>query len=681
MARVDSRPSRWTCDAFSVDAAETIGRELGLSRVAAQLLARRGHDTPELARSFMRAGDSHDPTLLNDAAEACRLILSHIERGSRIVIHGDYDVDGVCATAVMVSVLRRLGASPSWYLPSRFADGYGLNVATVERLAREGTGLIVTVDCGVTAVDEVERALADSVDVVVTDHHKPGERLPACPVVHPALGSYPFESLCGTAVAFKLGQALLIAAGENPDATFEDMDLVALATMCDLVPLVGENRRLAREGMAEMRRGRRVGLRALMNVAGLPPAEADERAAGFRLGPRINAAGRLQRADAALELMLTHDEDRAAEVARELDQLNSERQDEETRTLFAAEAELKGWAHLPAIVVAGEGWHPGVVGIVASRLVERYHRPALVAAIDGNSARGSGRSIKGFDLHAGLGACAELLTRFGGHKMAAGFELPAEAIPRLRERFAAHAAAVLTPWDLDAVQCVDAIVSPHALGLPLAEELASLGPFGPGNPTPTLLVPAAKLENVVPMGEDKAHARLTVSSGGAKARTVAFRTTAAALGKAGDAPHHVAVALEVNEWNGTVEPRLILKAVCPPNPGRCEVVGERPMWEELEAELDADPAVWAPTTGIRSRQEIDPALAVASGGGPSSATAPAVSGSRPVIDRRGHGVAAVCSELLAGGESVLAVCADARRRCDGLSTLVAGLALDGAAFA
>jgi single-stranded-DNA-specific exonuclease len=696
MARVDGRPSRWTCDASSVDAAEAIARELGLSRVLAQVLARRGHDTPELARSFMRAADSHDPTLLNDAAEACRLILAHIERGSRIVVHGDYDVDGVCATAVMISALRRLGASPSWYLPSRFEDGYGLNGATVERLAREGTGLIVTVDCGVTAVAEVERALGAGVDVVVTDHHKPGEQLPACPVVHPALGDYPFPSLCGTAVAFKLGQALALAAGANPDEAFEDMDLVALATMCDLVPLVGENRRLAREGIAEMRRGRRVGLRALMNVAGLAPADADERAAGFRLGPRINAAGRLQRADAALELMLTEDEDRAAEVARELDQLNSERQDEETRTLFAAEAALKGFAHLPAIVVAGEGWHSGVVGIVASRLVERYHRPALVAAIEGDAARGSGRSISGFDLHAGLAACSDVLTRFGGHRMAAGFELAADAVPLLRARFAAHAASVLTPWDLDAVQRVDAIVSPHALGLSLAEEIAALGPFGQGNPTPTLLIPSAKLENVVPMGEDKQHARLTISSGGARARTVAFRTTATALAKAGDSRHHVAVSLEVNEWNGTVEPRLILKAVCPPNRGGCDVIGERPLWDELEAELASDPSAWLPAARIRARHDIDRELTAAdpfaaargdrasgapgdgtsgAAGGPASAAARAAIHARPLIDRRGQGISAVCGELLAAGESVLAVCADARRRADGLSELVAGLAL------
>src|SRR3954447_10837634 len=719
MARVDGRPSRWTCDPFSVDAAESIARELGLSRVAAQVLARRGRDSPALARDFLAAGDSHDPTLLNDASEACRLILGHVEHGSRIVVHGDYDVDGVCATAVMIAALRRLGASPSWYLPSRFDDGYGLAAATVERLAHQGTGLIVTVDCGVTAVAEVELALVAGIDVVVTDHHTPGEKLPPCPVGHPALGGYPFASLCGTAVAFKLGQALALTAGQDADGALPDLDLVALATMCDLVPLVGENRRLAREGLDEMRRGRRVGLRALMNVAGLPPAEADERAAGFRLGPRINAAGRLQRADAALELLMTQDEDRAAEVARELDQLNSERRDEETRTVFAAEAALKDYVHLPAIVVAGEGWHPGVVGIVASRLVERYHRPALVAAIDGDSARGSGRSISGFDLHAGLAACEEVLTRFGGHRMAAGFELPAQAVADLRSAFAAHAASVLTPWDLDAVQCVDAIVSPHALGLPLAEEIASLGPFGPGNPTPTLLIPSARLENVVPMGEDKQHARLTISSGGARARTVAFRTTATALAKAGESPHHVAVALEVNEWNGTIEPRLILKAVCPPNPGPCAVIGERSFWTEFDAELDADPRAWVPAARIRAQHDIDRELtapdpfaaardtasaatrapahaaapgsasaasgspaSAASGGqasaaihGPASVAARAAIQARPLVDRRGSGIAAVCGELLAAGESVLAVCADARRRADGLEQLVAGLAL------
>ncbi|MFL5839355.1 MAG: single-stranded-DNA-specific exonuclease RecJ [Thermoleophilaceae bacterium] len=670
-----------------MQSAEAIARELGLSRVAAQVLARRGLATAAEARSFLRAADSHDPASLNDAAEACRLILGHVASGSRIVVHGDYDVDGVCATTVMVSALRRLGASPSWYLPSRFEDGYGLAAATVDRLAAEGTALIVTVDCGVTAVAEVDRALAAGVDVVVTDHHKPADRLPACPVVHPALGSYPFASLCGTAVAYKLGQALALAAGANPDGAGRDMDLVALATLCDLVPLVGENRRLAREGIAELRRGRRAGLRALMNVAGIAPAEADERAAGFRLGPRINAAGRLRRADAALELLMTEDEDRAAEVAQELDALNSERQDEETRTLFAAEAALKDHAHLPAIVVAGEGWHPGVVGIVASRLVERHNRPALVAAIEGESARGSGRSISGFDLHGGLSACESLLSRFGGHRMAAGFELPADRIPALREAFTAHAASTLTPWDLKAVQRVDAIVSPHALGLQLAEELAGLGPFGPGNPTPTLMMPAAKLENVVAMGEDKQHARLTISSGGARARTVAFRTTASGLAKAGSEPHHVAVTLEVNEWNGSVEPRLILKAVCPPEPGAAEIVGERAMWEEFDAELDSDPRSWVPRRRAAVRHDepltAQPAVpdAADSRTGPASAAARASIESRLLVDRRGQGIAAVCGELLAGGESVLAVCADARRRVDGLAALVAGLALEGTGFA
>ncbi len=257
MHRVDVRPSRWTCDAFSVETAETLARELGVSRVTAQVLARRGFQSAEDAQAFLRAEDSHDPTGLNDAAAACELILDHVARGSRIVVHGDYDVDGVCATTIMVSALRRAGATPSWYLPSRFDDGYGLSAATVDRLAADGTGLIVTVDCGITAVSEVERARAAGLDVVVTDHHRPAATLPPCPVVHPGLGDYPFPSLCGAAVAFKLGQALASAAGTDPDRAAGDMDLVGLATICDLVPLVGENRRLAREGIAELRRGRR----------------------------------------------------------------------------------------------------------------------------------------------------------------------------------------------------------------------------------------------------------------------------------------------------------------------------------------------------------------------------------------------------------------------------------------
>ena len=323
------------------------------------------------------------------------LILRHVERGSQIAVFGDYDVDGVCSTAILVRTLRVLGADPVWELPSRFDEGYGLSGPAVERLAGRGVGLLVTVDCGITAVEQVAAARAAGLDVIVTDHHRPGDELPDCTVVHPALGDYGCPELCASGVVLKLSEALLAAAGRDASDAAEDVDLAALATVCDLVPLRGENRRIVREGLVALGRTRKPGLRALMEISGVAPGELSEQSLGFRLGPRINAAGRMQRADAALELLLTDDDARAGEVARELDLLNRDRQEAETRILFAAEAACAPQAHEGAIVVAGEGWHPGVVGIVASRLVERWRRPCVVIALDGQGGgRGSGAASR-----------------------------------------------------------------------------------------------------------------------------------------------------------------------------------------------------------------------------------------------------------------------------------------------
>src|SRR3954451_20853540 len=357
--------------------------------------------------------------------------------------------------------------------------------------------------------------------VIVTDHHRPGDRLPNCPIVHPAVSGYPFEDLCAAGVAYKLAEALYATAGADRAPLAEDMDLVALATVADVVPLRGENRRLVREGLAALQRTVKPGLRALMRVAGIEPGAVDEGAIGFRLCPRLNAAGRLGSAEAALELVLTEDEERAAEVADELDLLNRERRDTETRILFEAEAARAEHPEAPAYVLAGEGWHPGVIGIVASRMVERYHRPCVVIALDGDTGRGSGRSISAFDLHAGLAACSEHLIRFGGHRAAAGLEIDRGSIDAFRQAFVAHAASVLSPADLIAEQRIDAVVPGDALGTELAEELEQLAPFGHGNPAPTLLVPAARVSDVRSMGEDGQHTRFTLSGGGSRARGVA----------------------------------------------------------------------------------------------------------------------------------------------------------------
>ncbi len=452
-------PARWSCDPYSVAAAHSLAGELGLHPITASILVRRGYDSPDAARRFLEAADRHDPRLMPGLSAAVEVLMRHVARGSRIVIHGDYDVDGVCSTAVLARALRRLGADPVCELPSRFDEGYGLSRAGVERQAAAGTDLLVTVDCGITAADEVAHARALGMEVVITDHHRPGERLPDCTVVHPALGGYPFPELCAAGVAYKLAEALAEAGDLDLAHVEEDLDLVALATVCDVVPLVGENRRIVRDGLVAMTRSRKPGLRALMRVASCDPGSLDAGALGFRFGPRINAAGRMRRPDAALELLLTEDDGRAGEIAGELDLLNRERQDTEMRITFAAEAELAQHGHEPAYVLAGEGWHPGVIGIVASRMVERHCRPCVLIALDDEGGgRGSGRSISAFDLHAALDACSAHLGRFGGHRMAAGFDIAADAVPAFRDAFVRHAAGALTPDDLRPVERVDALV-------------------------------------------------------------------------------------------------------------------------------------------------------------------------------------------------------------------------------
>jgi single-stranded-DNA-specific exonuclease len=643
------RPSRWSCAPYEVAVARRLAEGLGVSQPVGVVLARRGFREPDEARRFLAADERHDPLSLAGIPEARELIHEHLGRGSRIAVFGDYDVDGVCSTAMLVGTLRALGADPIWELPSRFDEGYGLSSAAVERLGARGTGLLVTVDCGVAAVAEVAAARAAGMDVVVTDHHRPGDVLPECVVVHPALGGYGCPELCGSGVVLKLAEALR----GGPHATEDELDLAALATVCDLVPLRGENRRIVRDGLVALGRTRRPGLRALMAVSAVEPAEVSEHALGFRLGPRLNAAGRMGRADAALELLLTEDGARAAEVARELDLLNRERQEAETRILFAADAACLPQASQAALVVAGDGWHPGVVGIVASRLVERWHRPCVVVALEDGAGRGSGRSIPAYDLHAGLAAGAEHLRRFGGHRMAAGIELDAAAIEPFRGALAAHAGAVLTPDDLIPVERVDAVIPGGVLGLGLAEELEELRPFGVGNPQPTLLVPAARFQHVTGMGEGE-HARFTlVTAGGIRSRGVAFGSPPRTLTPASTEFHDIALRLERNRWNGIVEPRVILRALRPTRTGQLRVLGAQgSFWERVRAALDRRGGSAEPT-------QI----------GDSLAPEPA--------DRRREGFAGVAGDLFTSGETVLVAVADVPRRREGLRSIVAGLAQGG----
>jgi single-stranded-DNA-specific exonuclease len=537
---------------------------LGISEVTAAVLVRRGYADPEVARAFLAgAAPSYDPLRLGDMAGAVDSVGAAIAAGKRICVHGDYDVDGICATTLAVLLLRELGAEVEWHLPSRFDEGYGVAHGTIARLAEEGCGLVLTVDCGITAVEEFAEARARGLDVVVTDHHRPGAALPDCPVVATLVGDYPFTGLCGTGVVLKLAQALL---GQGHPFCSQHLDLVALATIADVVPLVDENRALAIAGLRALARTQKPGLQALMRVGGVDPAAVDAGAVGFRLAPRINAAGRLGHPRAALELLLTEDRDQAHLLASELERLNRDRQLVEERIRREAVQQIESWPEplkrRRGYVVAGADWHEGVIGIVASRLVERYNRPVVLIAGTDEAWKGSGRSIPSFDLHGALGACAEHLERFGGHRAAAGLSILPGNVEAFAAAFAEQAGDALAEDDLRATTELDAILPPGTpLTLDLCAELEKLAPFGLGNPGVTLLAAGVEIAEAAQLSEGK-HLRFRVRENGRDAGS------AIAFGLGGqldrfrrELRYDVAFRPQENRWNGTVSPQLVVKRV------------------------------------------------------------------------------------------------------------------------
>ncbi|HWI21418.1 MAG TPA: single-stranded-DNA-specific exonuclease RecJ [Baekduia sp.] len=624
-------------------------RDLGCSSVLAQVLARRGLTDAQAATEFLDGAERHSAAAFAGIDDAVSLVRTHIADGARITIHGDYDVDGVSATAIMVGALRELGADVDWFIPGRQEDGYGLSAGTVERLHERGTRLLITVDCGIASVDEVARATELGMHVVVTDHHRPANdgRLPSAPILHPEVSGYPCGDLCGAGVAHKFVEALT-----NPARADQDLDLVALATVADCVPLIGENRRLVRSGLRSIANTVRPGLRALMKVADVDPSRLDATSIAFRLAPRINAAGRMHRADAGVELMLTDSATRGLEIAEQLDARNGERRHAEQRMRFEAEAQVAEQGDRMAYVLAGDDWHPGIIGIVAARVAERFNRPAVLIAFDGDTGTASGRSIPGFDLLAGLQASADHLLRYGGHRAAAGAGIERARLDAFRAAFEAHAATTLKPEDLVPVQRADAVVSGDELGTDLAEELGRLAPFGIGNPPVSLLVPAARLTDRQTMGDGK-HLRFNVESGGVRARAVAFGTTKLPEAELVDATF----SLELNEFRGAVEPRLILKGARPTQPAAITIVGEpAPGTPEWTA------AVTTPNQGF------------AAVSGPDAQKMQPIDAGEP-RDRRGSGIAGTITSLVLTGESVLVVAGDAATRARHLDGRLGGFDL------
>ncbi len=542
---------------------EEVARALGVHPVVAQVLCARGHGTPLRARQFLDSPLDHleDPHRIIDVPRAADRLAEAVRRGEPVTVYGDYDADGICATAILLRGLREMGAEVRFVIPSRLRDGYGVSDAALAALADGGSRLVVTVDCGVTAVEEVARAASRGQEVIVVDHHQPGDRLPAAAaVVDPFRpdASESFREYAAAGLAFQLLRAVRARLG-LPDLPEDLLDLAAVGTIADVVPLVGPNRILARWGLQKLAARPCAGLAALASAAGLA-GTVSARQVGFVLAPRINAAGRLADASDAVRMLTTDDPAEAGALAARLDAVNQQRQAlcEQVLDQALAQVASRGLGDAPALVVAGEGWHPGVVGIVAAQLVERYYRPAVVLTVREGRARGSARSIPALHLVRALADCAGVLERFGGHAQAAGVEVRADRIEEFARRFTDAVRARVRPEDLVPTLVVDAEVRLSDLTVELAEQLQRLEPFGPGNPEPVLACRGLVALATRSVG-DGHHLRLGVTDGLAYAEAVGFR-----MGDVSEvlaftrATVDLAGVLAVDRWTSPPRPQLVV---------------------------------------------------------------------------------------------------------------------------
>ncbi len=557
----------------------------GIEPLTLRLLRARGIRSASDAEAFLSPslGHMHDPSLLPGIGPAADRILQAIKRGERIVIYGDYDVDGITSTAILFHALRSIqpDVNIGTYVPHRIDEGYGLNVDAVRRLAEEGAEVIVTVDCGITALEPAACARALGVDLIITDHHLPalGEEGGESPipdafaVVHPGLAwsQYPFRELCGAGVAYKLAWHLLtkhegrrVLSPPRRAVLLELLGLAAMGTVADVVPLVDENRAIVHHGLSQLSNARGHGLRALIESCGLRSDRIDAHQIAFQLGPRLNACGRLGHAADAVRLLTEASEDEAFHIAEHLQEQNDRRRDIEKRTADeAAEmARTRGMTEgdSRAIVLASDAWHPGVLGIVCSRLVEQFGRPTILLAQDGTALSGSARSVPGFDMHAALHACSVHLSRYGGHAAAAGLGMEAHNLASFTEAFCAHTAAALTPEQMVPELAYDLTAQAKELTPAAVEQLARLAPFGQGNPPPTLRINGLRLiESPKLMGKTANHLSLRVSDGERVLRLVGWRKSSWSDRLANGMTVSAIVRPKINEWQGRkqIEPEVL----------------------------------------------------------------------------------------------------------------------------
>jgi single-stranded-DNA-specific exonuclease len=556
---------RWQVSTADSETVQRLSRELDLDPLVARLLVLRGLEDPEAAERFLHPSlrHLHDPFLMADMGVAVARLRRAVERGERILIYGDYDVDGTLAVVVLLTALRALGADVDIHIPHRLADGYGMRVPVVERAAAEGFRVVLSVDTGVREHEVLARAGELGLDCIVTDHHLPDRHLPpACAILNPRRSDcgYPNKNLSGVGVAFKLAQALL---GERWEERHIQsyLKVVALGTIADVVPLVGENRVIARFGLEGLRRPAHAGLAALLEVAGLSGRPITTGDVSFRLAPRLNAAGRMQNARDVIDLFMAADAAQARTIAERLENLNRARQQVEEEILAEILALMERHpekAERYSLVFAGEGWHRGVIGIVAQRVVDRYHRPTLVVGVEGGVGVGSARSIKGFHLLEALSSLGDLFDRFGGHAQAAGFTLSTRRIPELEAGLEGYARTVLSPPDLEPVLRVDAELSLEQADWKLYEQVRKLEPYGFGNPTPVFATREAFLLAPPRILKEK-HLKLTVAQGTKSLQALGWGRAGDSEGLAPGQRLDLAFTLDENVFQDVATLQLVVK--------------------------------------------------------------------------------------------------------------------------
>ncbi len=548
---------------------DILRNELQLPHVIAQILAQRGFTAAEQVNAFFNplANALHDPFLFSDMHKAVVRIIKALQEKQRIMVYGDYDVDGITSVSLLYLFFRDLGGDVHYYIPNRQHEGYGISAMGIESAAQEGAKLIITVDCGITSIEEVDRANALGLDMIVSDHHQPGSTLPrAFAILNPKVpgNAYPFTDLAGVGVAYKLAQGVVQELGLNPKYLDRYLDLVAVGTAADIVPLLDENRIFVYLGLEKINSNPQLGNNALIETARLPVGRIEVGQIIYGLAPRMNAVGRLGSAERAVQLMTTTNAAQAMRLARELEEENRIRKEIDQKTLEEATERVEKTFHADrdfAIVIAKENWHSGVIGIVASRLIERYYRPTVMITIEDGIGKGSARSIPGFDLYAALQECTDLLIQFGGHTYAAGLSLKEENIPEFRKQFNLAAAKYLSQDDLYPKLHIDSEIALTDIDSAFMTHLKKFAPFGPSNPRPVFVTYNVELSGY-PRVVGRNHLKFQVKSEGRIFDCIGFN-----LGERITrldpirATNNLVFTVEENEWNGQIYLQLRLKDI------------------------------------------------------------------------------------------------------------------------